>query len=329
MALTHLQSGLDILGNLQATRKALSSESRTSSVGLRSPEPVNEDLIHLFQRLDIQAAAFLGTRPPQLELALAMQSDPVPYMVPTEFNTVEEARIAQERLTSSLFLSMSYARDQHKSDHEANKTSSNDSADLSRPSTPAVPTSIVAEYNRLTLQLQLYEVAIDTLIRDLEIEMSWKDIQGAIILKIHLQLIWLLLWSGFYTGPPTPALFGEMMKGFNTIITLSRSLIYSSQPKSSGAAQSLSPSVSLDIGIVGPLYHIAMKCPDKRIRVQAIQLLQDRPRREGLWDGITVAKIAQRTMDAGSRSIPFALRTGGGVPDFVKLYGLDQSIPVC
>ncbi|GAB1314165.1 Aspercryptin biosynthesis cluster-specific transcription regulator atnN [Madurella fahalii] len=57
------------------------------------------------------------------------------------------------------------------------------------------------------------------------------------------------------------------------------------------AARHIKPSFSADLGIVPPLYVVATKCRDPRIRRQAIQLLRSSARREGMWDSELTARI--------------------------------------
>ncbi len=70
------------------------------------------------------------------------------------------------------------------------------------------------------------------------------------------------------------------------------------------AARHIKPSFSADLGIVPPLYVVATKCREPRIRRQAIQLLRSSARREGMWDseltariGIWIAEIEEEDVD--------------------------------
>ncbi|KAL1839196.1 hypothetical protein VTJ49DRAFT_1785 [Mycothermus thermophilus] len=57
-------------------------------------------------------------------------------------------------------------------------------------------------------------------------------------------------------------------------------------------ARHIKPSFSADLGIVPPLYVVATKCRDPRLRRQAIRLLRSSARREGMWDSELTARIA-------------------------------------
>lgn len=61
-------------------------------------------------------------------------------------------------------------------------------------------------------------------------------------------------------------------------------------------AHHIQPSFSADLGIVPPLFVVATKCREPRIRRQAIQLLMSSARREGMWDSELAANIGQWIM---------------------------------
>ena len=87
---------------------------------------------------------------------------------------------------------------------------------------------------------------------------------------------------------------------YQTIITLSRSLVPSSSsiniPQSTTTSSTPSstppnPRFSTDLSIIGPLYHVCITCPVPKLRHEALELIFCCPRREGLWDSVTTAKV--------------------------------------
>ena len=65
-------------------------------------------------------------------------------------------------------------------------------------------------------------------------------------------------------------------------------------------------SYALDIGIVPPLFVVATKCRDRRLRREAIRLLMSSPRREGMWDSILCGKVAMWIMEVEEEGLaPF------------------------
>jgi hypothetical protein len=52
--------------------------------------------------------------------------------------------------------------------------------------------------------------------------------------------------------------------------------------------------ITIDMNWIPPLYFTALKCRVTRIRSHAIQLLRSMPRKEGLWDSMRAANIAEK-----------------------------------
>ena len=63
-----------------------------------------------------------------------------------------------------------------------------------------------------------------------------------------------------------------------------------------GTEEGISHSIG-DMGPVAPLYYVALHCRVCRLRLQAIRLLEEMPRKEGIYDAILVANIARKVMD--------------------------------
>lgn len=66
--------------------------------------------------------------------------------------------------------------------------------------------------------------------------------------------------------------------------------------------------VSLDTGVLGPLYLVALRCRDPVVRREAIALLGREGRKEGLWDSTLLARVAERVMGIEGDS----RKAGGG-----------------
>ncbi|OBT67997.1 hypothetical protein VE03_01523 [Pseudogymnoascus sp. 23342-1-I1] len=54
--------------------------------------------------------------------------------------------------------------------------------------------------------------------------------------------------------------------------------------------------VSLNTGVLGPLYLVALRCRDPVVRREAVELLGGEVRREGLWDSTLLAGVAERVV---------------------------------
>ncbi|CAG8956230.1 hypothetical protein HYFRA_00003610 [Hymenoscyphus fraxineus] len=74
-------------------------------------------------------------------------------------------------------------------------------------------------------------------------------------------------------------------------------------------------SFALDLGIVPPLFVVATKCRDRKIRREAIKLLKNSPRREGMWDSILCGRVAQWIMEIEEEGMGEYLGYGLGSMD--------------
>ena len=75
---------------------------------------------------------------------------------------------------------------------------------------------------------------------------------------------------------------------------------------------------NLDTGIIVPLYFIAGKCRDSRIRRKAIELLRASEKHEGVSNTLMTAKVAERLVDIEEKGM---LDRGGEgrAPQFVGM----------
>jgi hypothetical protein len=56
----------------------------------------------------------------------------------------------------------------------------------------------------------------------------------------------------------------------------------------------VTPLLSFDSGVIHSLYLVALKCPVRRLRYKAIEILKRTPEQEGLWRRETIVRHAAR-----------------------------------
>jgi hypothetical protein len=85
-------------------------------------------------------------------------------------------------------------------------------------------------------------------------------------------------------------------------------------------------SFALDLGIVPPLFVVATKCRDRKLRREAIRLLMSSPRREGMWDSILCGKVAGWIMEVEEEGMtPF---DAFNPLSFTQMVGEDKRVMV-
>jgi hypothetical protein len=82
--------------------------------------------------------------------------------------------------------------------------------------------------------------------------------------------------------------YDEFHNMFTEIVTLSRDVLEVAQQ-----TRTSSPPFAFSIGVTNSLYLVLVKCRERQLRRQALQLLDDHPRRDGVWDTAMVAAIGR------------------------------------
>lgn len=59
----------------------------------------------------------------------------------------------------------------------------------------------------------------------------------------------------------------------------------------------LCSSFHFEMGVLPPLYFTAIKCRHQELRLRALSLLRQAPRREGLWDREELVAVAERVIE--------------------------------
>jgi hypothetical protein len=280
----HLRSGLVILKSAKAGR----ADGKLSNDFLDSDGEL-EQLTQIFSRLDLQATMSDDTRMPFLELTSAEERCGTTPTIPnTIFNNLEEARVKLDKLQNQLFNFLI----------RNNPYKFVLATDL--------PDFIVQEKHEMQKQCRRWSVALEAFLkpqvesvavkqspRDLESDMKLQ--QGAAALKLHHRVAEMFLSASF---PEDNTIFGASPNSdAEFILELVESLVQNSQKSSLNVASSSSTparSFSSEMGIVAPLFLLAMKCHDRHVCKKAASLLAVSNRREGLIDAKMVLGILER-----------------------------------
>jgi hypothetical protein len=275
----HLRSGLVILKSAKAGK----ADGKLSSDSLDLDGEL-EHLTQIFSRLDLQATMFDETRTPFLELTSAEERCGTTPTIPnTIFNNLEEARVKQDKLQNQLFNFLT----------RNNPYKFVLGTDL--------PDFIIQEKHEMQKQCRRWSVALEAFLKlpvesvAVEPESDMKLQRGATALKLHHRVAEMFLSASF---PEDSTIFGASPNSdAEFILELAESLVQNSQKSSSNVASgSLTParSFSSEMGIVAPLFLLAMKCHDPHIGKKATSLLAMSNRREGLIDAKMVLGILER-----------------------------------
>lgn len=121
--------------------------------------------------------------------------------------------------------------------------------------------------------------------------------QGYQILLVHWELSNLLLDGSFL---PHPCVWDEIPspRAARTLALIEGILSKSSPPPDLLASTPLKRVVSSEMGVVAPLFALALKTADQDVSDRAFELLKSTRRREGLWDAEHMASLIEKLRDA-------------------------------
>jgi len=300
-AIVQIQNGLGLLEKLRQERRRASLP--------RPEEPVDQDLIQMFTRLAIQAKSYdMAFHFPQPYVIRLIQStdgtaeggSPVstsPTVIPEMFTSLREARQAWDalcerimRFTETMFNYMQGAGPMG-----------------------ILPDSLKQYGLGFKGQIEAWVIAFDPIMKTRAAPARTRpERTGIAVLKMNQmmgQILFLMTFSD------SEARFDAFNAYFQAIVSLAAEIVadeettaaakrrpeggYHQQQSSHTDAPSspdyttrhLKPSFSADLGIIPPLFVVATKCRERRIRRAAIELLRSSPRREGMWDSELSARI--------------------------------------
>ncbi|KFY23148.1 hypothetical protein V493_06049 [Pseudogymnoascus sp. VKM F-4281 (FW-2241)] len=267
-AMVHLESGLRILRDM-----------RRSSTGNHI---IEDNIAPLFMRLSIQATIYVETRSTHDKTAFARKLMDVPgkeIVISEEFESLEEARNALDQAADGLFRAF-YMWDE----------------DLP---IALQPIESLAIFDKYTSQLSLWNLAFETFMVSKSKDLSSREVQGAALLKIHHTTAKIMAGvrpdmsdMRALSEAVNAEKFLEYMDDFQIVINLSRPLIAAAEQDAKNGEPPLT--FSSDMGLIGPLYYVCVKCPTVSIRTTAMELLLRYPRREGMWNSVLIAQMIQQ-----------------------------------
>lgn len=134
------------------------------------------------------------------------------------------------------------------------------------------------------MKLQSWAKAFDIFLKHESVSLTSRDLRGATLLKIHHYVAMNLLHAKL--AWMTSVVF---IDNYRRIVSLCQSLV---KAELSGYRVDFSS----DLGIVPVLYYVSLNCRVVEIRLQALEMLEATPRREGMWDSRVASLIIRRAM---------------------------------
>ncbi|KAI9808183.1 MAG: hypothetical protein M1825_004640 [Sarcosagium campestre] len=303
-ALSHVDSGIKIITELNE-RDRLQDLSNRFLVPSQTPYVPLEILEMIFTRLDTQALQLVGFRDKTISQSFQCRKSTFASRIPEAFSSIEEAR-------NSLDYHWNQGLHMFRL-HEPNGLFSASDKEI-------------LEIVRLTSKdtLDKWSRALEGYVHRAGPELQNPKAQRAIqLLKMHERTLQVDLSIDVASKAANETHYDLFTPELDEVLSLAEAVIEKSiEPVDRYSSTRQTASFTLDAGIISPLFVIAGTCRDPRIRRKAIRLMRSSPRKEGVWDGMLAARVAERivSLEEGGLGQVCSCRD---VPEWARLSDVD------
>ena len=147
--------------------------------------------------------------------------------------------------------------------------------------------------------------------------MDSKALRGAMLLQLSKHLGAMHLQAGVEHDQ---SCWDDKHAVYEEIVDVATSIVESQQDEDERSVQK--PVFQLDQSIIGPLFSIAQRCRDPKLRRRVIALLRSRHRQEGVWDSRLTARAAERIMNLEEEGLGI-IKCAADIPDHRRISGIN------
>jgi len=269
-AVMHLRNGLNILR---------SSDVHIAASSMANKAAIENDILSVFTRLGFQVNYFIDRthHVNQTEVVCQLQSLSTSRLA--RVSTLEEAQAALYACLNGTMFS------DHAEDPITNPEASGAEYHRTRCAQLILHGESSARFaegrDRAISDLEEWHLTFKDFLQGRQGAFNNKESKVSTLLQLHHLVAVLMLTTG--CGSPEENIdSSSAICKFGQIIKWSKFL-------AAGPVPLLTP----DVGIIAPLFFVATKCADSALRLEAIEILASRPRREGMWDAEVAIKIIE------------------------------------
>lgn len=237
-------------------------------------DPIEDELVCAFDRLDIQAMSHTDQLSLDEHIRLKDSGAGLTNNMPTEFATINEAR---------RYLNVIVRRVVHFGCivwrlGQENQASQKPSLSHFDHGAAFTREDVLAQHKGYILESELWMSAFLPLFRNSQAAADTKESLASISLRMHFLAMYVSL---VHLIDVEEVSYDRSRDVFIEIVTLAKTLL-----------QYTGSIFTFDLQTVWPLDIVAKKCRESFVRREAIRLLACKPRREGIWDSLLAAKIS-------------------------------------
>ncbi|SPQ18419.1 7320f4d4-7f59-4fb8-9880-eadbd3543a1c [Thermothielavioides terrestris] len=284
-AQAHLQSGLKLLSDMQnhprrtGRAEGKCNDGEDSFVAPPQRASVDDQLIEALARLHIHSALFCPG-PGYLQDTVPGYRSSAVHAMPRIFQTVGAARQHLDQLIDGVSFLSAQIR----------------SNEMRCP----IPEDVVRQKELLQASLARWLCTYTTSLPSLASSGNTKTSLSLLLLRLYHTMASIMASTCLRLTDET--VFDLRTQGFSNMLAQAVELFrqwtqLTSAPPGNNRQQTPNLSFTLDMGHVPPLYYVALKCREPRLRRRAIELLMSMPHKEGVWDGEVAAYVARQVME--------------------------------
>lgn len=264
-ALLHMRSGEAILKSLPSGKpdiyNTLSTNGRRYAANVKIDCGDSEDLVTAYTRLSVDEYPFLG-------LCGSSNSEPE---VPQSFKTIADARSSLNTIIAATY--SFYRR--------------HGSANLKSLPMGALPTKVATELQDIQTLLQSWRQALDRLIAEPKNSDEATSL-GIKTVMIQYLAAFIKTSTFFYKDQ---LIYDCYLHEFRELLDSTATVVLANH-NSSINPRAKGPCYTLDVAMAQPLFFIACRCRDPKLRRKAICVMK-LVGKDGLYNGRAVAKVAE------------------------------------
>jgi hypothetical protein len=317
-----LQSGLALIQDWKSNQR--NADRHPQGFSSPSPEIIEDFLVQTFGRMEIQSMSVFDPRSTEVHMKLKTEGKETIEKMPKQFSSVEEARVYLDLVTRRL---MHFNCSIHRKGKPSTPSSSRESTptkpgpwvDGNPPdpmpfidgkipieNTQSIRSSreLLSEQTSLNHELSAWREAFRPLLTYAR-STGGQDAISALTMTISAIASSISLRAAFFVNETAYDIF---LPEFKIIVDYSRILLGLQQSQARLAKMkdgdpaaddfgrdSAGPTIhfAFDLGIVPPLYMVMVKCRDPKLRREALRLLEENPRREGVWDSVATTALGR------------------------------------
>jgi hypothetical protein len=282
-AISHLHSGLEIMAAWQDRNRTLLHHKAIPMTS--EPHSIPDNLVQMFSRLTIQS--MLCDRDPTADFPRHSESDLLLF-TPAVFPSLQAARISLDFLMK---ISLQFLHESHEQSHFQ------------------IRPEAKCRLDNITNALDKWSLAFDLFLVGSSATRTRREIRAAANLRILniVAKVWL-----FSSISAEESIFDDQNEAFSAIVNLAATMNSNTssgtgKPRDtlvSGTPTDRPHSFTFEMGVIPPLYFVAIKCRVPSIRRTALSLLETTmPRREGIWIASLYVAVAKRIVQIEEEGI--------------------------